>query len=86
MQLRSFIVSIRNYRQRSTTIKITYNKVDFVMFYAKEDDVNVITNGGNITIVYSLGLNEYGGVTSAQGIIERYEIEQNTINWDDIFQ
>ena len=78
--------TVNVFKKRSTTIKITYNDVDFVMFYAKEDDVNVITNGGNITIVYSLGLNEYGGVTSAQGIIERYEIEQNTINWDDIFQ
>ena len=78
--------TINVFKKRSTTIKITYNEVDFVMFYAKEDDVNVITNGGNITIVYSLGLNEYGGVISAQGIIERYEIEQNTINWDDIFQ
>lgn len=78
--------TINVFKKRSTTIKITYNDVDFVMFYAKEDDVNIITNGGNITIVYSLGLNEYGGVTSAQGIIERYEIEQNTVNWDDIFQ
>lgn len=82
--LKDAIVNV--FKKRSTTIKITYDDVDFVMFYAKEDDVNAITNGGNITIVYSLGLNEYGGITSTQGIIERYEIEQNTVNWDDIFQ
>ena len=41
--------------------------------------------GKSIEVVVSLGLNEYNGQIKPQAIIERYEIKENEIDWEAIF-
>lgn len=81
------------YRNRSTTIKLVQDDIDFIKFFASADEASKFeqTDGKSIEVVVSLGLNEYNGQIKPQAVIERYEIiEKEEIKkefvWEDIFQ
>lgn len=80
------------YRNRSTTVKLVQDGIEFVKFFVSNDNLSLFeqANGKSIEVVVSLGLNKYNGEIKPQAIIERFEIvekqENNEIDWETIFQ
>lgn len=80
------------YRNRSTTVKLVQDGIEFVKFFVSNDNLSLFeqANGKSIEVVVSLGLNEYNGEIKPQAIVERFEIvekqENNEIDWEAIFQ
>ena len=79
--------SIQFFEKRTTTIKFTIDGVAFLKFMASEVDVETFKSSPkNIEMVVTLGTNEWNGVVSCQGIVDRYEVvEDNEENWEDVF-
>lgn len=66
------------FKKRTTTIKFTIDGVAFLKFMASEDDVEAFkSNPKNIEMVVTLGTNEWNGVVSCQGIVDRYEVVED---------
>lgn len=81
------------YRNRSTTVKLIQDGIEFIKFFVSNEEASQFeqAEGESIEVVVSLGLNEYNGQIKPQAIIERYEIvdkKENEIefNFDDIFK
>ena len=81
------------YRNRSTTIKLVQDDIDFIKFFASADEASKFeqADGKSIEVVVSLGLNEYNGQIKPQAVIERYEIVEKEeikkeFNFDEIFK
>lgn len=79
------------YRNRSTTVKLVQDDVEFIKFFVSNEETSQFESaqGKSIEVVVSLGLNEYNGQIKSQAIIERYEIidkpNDNEIDWEVIF-
>lgn len=75
--------SIQFFEKRTTTIKFTIDGVAFLKFMASEADVEVFkSNPKTIEMVVTLGTNEWNGVVSCQGIVDRYEVVEEDENDD----
>lgn len=79
------------YRNRSTTVKLVQDGVEFIKFFVSNEEASQFeaAQGKSIEVVVSLGLNEYNGQIKPQAIIERYEIvdkKDPEFNFDDIFK
>ena len=78
------------YRNRSTTVKLVQDGIEFIKFFASNEEASQFESaqGKSIEVVVSLGLNEYNGQIKPQAIIERYEImdkKENEIDWSEYF-
>ena len=79
------------YRNRSTTVKLVQDGIEFIKFFVSNEEANQFESaqGKSIEVVVSLGLNEYNGQIKPQAIIERYEIvdkpNENEIDWSEYF-
>ena len=79
------------YRNRSTTVKLIQEDVEFIKFFVSNEEASQFESaqGKSIEVVVSLGLNEYNGQIKPQAIIERYEIvdkpNENEIDWSEYF-
>lgn len=78
------------YRNRSTTVKLVQDGIEFVKFFVSNEEASQFESaqGKSIEVVVSLGLNEYNGQIKPQAIIERYEIidkKENEIDWSEYF-
>ena len=78
------------YRNRSTTVKLVQDGIEFIKFFVSNEEVSQFESaqGKSIEVVVSLGLNEYNGQIKPQAIIERYEIidkKENEIDWSEYF-
>lgn len=75
------------YRNRSTTVKLVQDDVEFIKFFVSNEEAIQFESaqGKSIEVVVSLGLNEYNGQIKPQAIIERYEIKENEIDWSEYF-
>ena len=75
------------YRNRSTTVKLIQDGIEFIKFFASNEEASQFESvqGKSIEVVVSLGLNEYNGQIKPQAIIERYEIKENEIDWSEYF-
>ena len=77
------------YRNRSTTVKLIQDDVEFIKFFVSNEEASQFESaqGKSIEVVVSLGLNEYNGQIKPQAIIERYEIidkpNENEIDWSE---
>ena len=78
------------YRNRSTTIKLVQDGIEFIKFFVSNEEASQFESaqGKSIEVVVSLGLNEYNGQIKPQAVIERYEIvdkKENEIDWSEYF-
>lgn len=79
------------YRNRSTTIKLVQDGIEFIKFFVSNEEASQFESAQckSIEVVVSLGLNEYNGQIKPQAIIERYEIvdkpKENEIDWSEYF-
>lgn len=78
------------YRNRSTTVKLIQDGIEFIKFFVSNEEASQFESvqGKSIEVVVSLGLNEYNGQIKPQAIIERYEIidkKENEIDWSEYF-
>ena len=79
------------YRNRSTTVKLVQDDIEFIKFFVSNEEASQFESaqGKSIEVVVSLGLNEYNGQIKPQAIIERYEIidkpKENEYDWSEYF-
>ena len=79
------------YRNRSTTVKLIQDGIEFIKFFVSNEEASQFetAQGKSIEVVVSLGLNEYNEQIKPQAIIERYEIidkpNENEIDWSEYF-
>lgn len=79
------------YRNRSTTVKLIQDDVEFIKFFVSNEEASQFESaqGKSIEVVVSLGLNEYNEQIKPQAIIEKYEIidkpNENEIDWSEYF-
>lgn len=78
------------YRNRSTTVKLVQDGIEFVKFFVSNEEASQFESaqGKSVEVVVSLGLNEYNGQIKPQAVIERYEIvdkKENEIDWSEYF-
>lgn len=79
------------YRNRSTTVKLIQDDVEFIKFFVSNEEASQFESaqGKSVEVVVSLGLNEYNGQIKPQAIIERYEIidkpKENEVDWSEYF-
>ena len=72
--------NIQFFEKRTTTIKFTIGNVSFLKFMASQEDVDkfktLVNNrwSAEIEMVVTLGTNEWNGVVSCQGIVDKYEL------------
>lgn len=79
--------SIQFFEKRTITIKFTIDGVAFLKFMASEADVEAFkSNPKNIEMIVTLGTNEWNGVVSCQGIVDRYEVVEDDEYNDDWMQ
>lgn len=78
------------FKKSSTTIKVQKDGVSFLMFFAKESDVEAFTENDSFEIEMIVGdcsVNEYMGTCTPQAVIQKYEIHKKTSEkqWEDLF-
>lgn len=84
---------IQVFQKNTTTVKIMIDDIAFLLFMAKEDDVERLMEHDvfDIDMVVRLDVNEWNGVESPQAKIEEWEISKikdngaNEENWMDLF-
>lgn len=83
------------YRNRSTTVKLIQDDIEFIKFFVSNEEASQFeqAEGKSIEVVVSLGLNEYNGQIKPQAVIERYEIvdkaeiePKQEFDWEAIFK
>ena len=85
--------NVQMFKKRTTTIKITLDGMDFLMFMANQDQIDDFTFSGPklINIVATLSTNTWNNVTTKQGKIKNYsldkveEVDETNGNWEDDF-
>ena len=70
--------NVQMFKKRTTTIKITLDGMDFLMFMANQDQIDDFTFSGPklIDIVATLSTNTWNNVTTKQGKIKNYSLEK----------
>ena len=81
---------IQVFQKKTTTVKIMIDGIAFLLFMAKEEDVEKLMEHDvfDIDMVAKLDVNEWNGVESPQGRIESWEIraiEDKQEDWKDLF-
>ena len=85
--------NVQMFKKRTTTIKVTLDGMDFLMFMANQDQIDDFTFSGPklINIVATLSTNTWNNVTTKQGKIKNYsvdkvdEVDEMNGNWEDDF-
>ena len=82
--------NVRVFEKRTTTVKITVNGVDFLLFMATPEQVDELTQKGkkNLSLIVTLSTNEWNGVVKPQGKIKQFEVskaEDKNESWEDDF-
>ena len=70
--------NVQMFKKRTTTIKVTLDGMDFLMFMANQDQIDDFTFSGPklVDIVATLSTNTWNNVTSKQGKIKNYSLEK----------
>ena len=84
--------NVQMFKKRTTTIKVTLDGMDFLMFMANQDQIDDFTFSGPklVDIVATLSTNTWNNVTTKQGKIKNYsldkvEVEAFNEDWEDDF-
>lgn len=84
--------NVKVLEKRTTTVKITIDGVDFLLFMAALEQVDKLTQKGkkNLSLIVTLSTNEWNGVVSPQGKIKQIEVEpivekEEEFDWDSLF-
>ena len=84
--------NVQMFKKRTTTIKVTLDGMDFLMFMANQDQIDDFTFSGPklVNIVATLSTNTWNNVTTKQGKIKNYsldkvEAEGFNEDWEDDF-
>ena len=85
--------NVQMFKKRTTTIKVTLDGMDFLMFMANQDQIDDFTFSGPklVNIVATLSTNTWNNVTTKQGKIKNYsvdevkEVDGTNENWEDDF-
>ena len=84
--------NVQMFKKRTTTIKVTLDGMDFLMFMANQDQIDDFTFSGPklVNIVATLSTNTWNNVTTKQGKIKNYSLDKLSIeapneNWEDDF-
>lgn len=80
--------NVQVFEKRTTTVKITVNGVDFLLFMATPGQVANLTRKGkkNLSLIVTLSTNTWNDVTSPQGKIKQYEVKDvEDKDWKDDF-
>ena len=82
--------NVQVFEKRTTTIKITVNAVDFLLFMATPEQVDKLTQKGkkSLSLIVTLSTNEWNGVVKPQGKIKQFEVgkaEDKNESWKDDF-
>ena len=84
--------NVQMFKKRTTTIKVTLDGMDFLMFMANQDQIDDFTFSGPkmVDIVATLSTNTWNNVTTKQGKIKNYsldkvEAEGFNEDWEDDF-
>lgn len=86
--------NIQIFKKKTTTVKITIDGIDFMLFFAKDENVDKLTANSiyNIEMLVEISTNEWNGIITPQATIQRFEVEEvNQINtnsdenWEDLF-
>lgn len=85
--------NVQVFEKRTTTVKITVNGVDFLLFMAIHEQVDQLTQKGkkNLSLIVTLSTNEWNGVVKPQGKIKQFEVgrvedkDEGEENWMDDF-
>lgn len=78
------------FRKKTNTVKLAIDDVDFMLFQASDEDIELLTKTPeyNIEMLFELQTNEWNGVVSPQAMVKKFEvkpIEHEEINWEDLF-
>ena len=70
--------NVQMFKKRTTTIKITLDGMDFLMFMANQDQIDDFTFSGPklVNIVATLSTNTWNNVTTKQGKIKNYSLDK----------
>ena len=70
--------NVQMFKKRTTTIKITLDGMDFLMFMANQDQIDDFTFSGPklVNIVATLSTNTWNNVTTKQGKIKNYSLDR----------
>ena len=70
--------NVQVFEKRTTTVKITTNGVDFLLFMATPEQVDRLTQKGkkSLSLIVTLSTNEWNGVVKPQGKIKQFEVGQ----------
>lgn len=82
--------NVQVFEKRTTTVKITVNGVDFLLFMATPEQVDKLTQKGkkSLSLIVTLSTNEWNGVVKPQGKIKQFEISKvkdKGESWEDDF-
>ena len=89
--------NVQMFKKRTTTIKVTLDGMDFLMFMANQDQIDDFTFSGPklVNIVATLSTNTWNNVTTKQGKIKNYSLDKvkeldnvadaMNENWEDDF-
>lgn len=85
--------NVQVFEKRTTTVKITVNGVDFLLFMATPEQVDRLTQKGkkSLSLIVTLSTNEWNGVVKPQGKIKQFEVgkiegkDENEESWIDDF-
>ena len=85
--------NVQMFKKRTTTIKVTLDGMDFLMFMANQDQIDDFTFSGPklVNIVATLSTNTWNNVITKQGKIKNYsldevkEVDGMNENWEDDF-
>ena len=70
--------NVQMFKKRTTTIKVTLDGMDFLMFMANQDQIDDFTFNGPklVNIVATLSTNTWNNVTTKQGKIKNYSLDK----------
>ncbi len=70
--------NVQMFKKRTTTIKVTLDGMDFLMFMANQDQIDDFTFSGPklVNIVATLSTNTWNNVTTKQGKIKNYSLDR----------
>ena len=74
---------IQIFNKKSTTIKIVIDGISFLLFFAKDEDIEKLTSHSNyyIEMLVEISTNEWNGIITPQATIQQFEVEEaNQIN------
>lgn len=84
--------NVQMFKKRTTTIKVTLDGMDFLMFMANQDQIDDFTFSGakRVDIVATLSTNTWNNVTTKQGKIKNYSLDRVKAegfneDWEDDF-